>query len=96
MSKCSAKQQYSNGQQCQREAIPGKTKCRSHGSGGVRSAAGRAAIAAARSKGMNDTRENRIAYQQAAFELYTLAKLVGINWIGRPPKIVAQAQPRHM
>lgn len=86
MPQCTAKQQYSNGQQCRREAMPGKSKCASHGSGGVRTAAGRAAIAAARSKGLGDTRENRLSYQKAAYELYMLAKLEGISWVGRPPK----------
>ena len=86
MAQCSTKQQYSNGLQCQRLALPGKTKCAVHGSGGVRTAAGRAAIAAARSKGLNDSRADRAFYQQSAFELYILARLVGISWIGRPPK----------
>ncbi len=84
---CNAKIQYSNGQRCQREAMPGKSKCKSHGSGGVRTAA--------QSKGMGDTRADRLEYQQVALELYMLAKLVGITWIGRPPKIVSQAQTRH-
>lgn len=90
MALCTARQQYSNGQQCQRQAMPGKTKCKSHGSGGVKTAAGRAAIAAARSKGLGDTRANRIAYQMTVFELYMLTKQAGMDWIGRPPKEVSQ------
>lgn len=90
MPQCTAKKQYSNGQQCQRQAMPGKTKCKSHGSGGVRTAQGRAAIAAARSKGLNDTRANRLSYQQTALELYMLAKLAGIKCLGRPPKTISR------
>jgi hypothetical protein len=86
MPQCTAKQQYSNGRQCQREAMPGKTKCKAHGSGGVRTAAGRAACATAKCKGKNDTRANRLAYQQTVLELYTIAKLLDIPWIGRPPR----------
>ena len=86
MVQCNAKIQWSGGKRCQREALPGKTKCRSHGSGGCRSAAGRTAIAAARSRGLNDTRANRVSYQMAVSELYLLARIAGLVWVGRPPK----------
>lgn len=86
MARCTAKIQYSNGKRCERESLAGKTKCRSHGSGGVRTAAGRAAIAAAHSKGLGDTRARRIEYSQDLQLLYRLAKLAGITWIGRPPQ----------
>lgn len=86
MTQCNASIQYSGGQRCYREAMPGKSKCRSHGSGGPRTIEGRKSIATARSKGMNDSRADRLAYRQESFELYTLAKLAGISWVGRPPK----------
>lgn len=86
-SQCTAKQQYGNGKQCERIALPGKSKCAGHGSGGVRTAKGRAAIAAAHSEGLNDSRATRSIYRQAISELYQLAKIAGINWIGRPPKV---------
>ncbi|PSJ17173.1 hypothetical protein C7H79_09740 [Nitrosomonas supralitoralis] len=83
---CNAKIQYSKGQRCPREAIPGKSKCKSHGNGGPRTIDGRKAIARARSKGMNDSLAERIAHRKASFELYMLAKLAGVAWTGRPPK----------
>ena len=85
MAQCDAKAQYSGGKQCQREALSGRSKCAGHSSGGCRSAAGRAAIAAARSKGLGDTRAYRKAYQAAAREMFVLAQLAGITYIGRIP-----------
>ena len=67
--------------------MPGKSKCKSHGNGGARSPTARAAIAAARSKGLGDTRSVRLEYQQAVLELYMLARIAGLVWVGRPPKI---------
>lgn len=86
MARCTAQIQHSYGKPCQRESLAGKTKCAAHGSGGVRTAAGKAAIAAAHSKGLGDTRASRIEYSQGLQLLYRLAKLAGITWIGRPPK----------
>lgn len=69
-----------------RDAMPGKSKCKSHGSGGVRTAEGKKSIASSRSKGLGDTRANRLIYKKDVYKLYILAKLVGITWIGRPPQ----------
>ena len=66
--------------------MPGKSKCASHGSGGARTIEDRKAIARARARGMDDSRADRLAYRQESFELYMLAKLAGIAWVGRPPK----------
>ena len=85
MAQCTARQQYSNNRQCMREALVGRSKCASHGSGGVRTSAGRAAIAAARSKGLNESQATRRAYRIAIRQLYLLSGYLGLTWRGRPP-----------
>ena len=84
MAQCTARQQYSN-RQCIREALVGRSKCASHGSGGVRTSVGRAAIAAARSKGLNESQAARRAYRIAIRQLYLLSGYLGLTWRGRPP-----------
>ena len=85
MAQCTARQQYSNNRQCNREALVGRSKCTSHGSGGVRTSVGRAAIAAARSKGLNESQATRRAYRIAIRQLYLLSGYLGLTWRGRPP-----------
>ena len=84
MAQCTAKQQYAN-RQCMREALVGRDKCASHGSGGVRTAGGRSAIAAARSKGLNESQAARRAYRIAIRQLFLLSNCLGLTWRGRPP-----------
>ncbi len=85
MAQCTAKQQYSNNRQCIRESLVGRSKCASHGSGGVRTSIGRAAIAAARSKGLDESQATRRAYRIAIRQLYLLSGYLGLTWRGRPP-----------